>query len=184
VLDIGCGGGILSESMAGLGAHVKGIDLSSEALGVADLHSLESGVTVRLRRNRRGSARGARAGYLRRRDLHGNAGARAGARRRSSRRARRLVKPGGWVFFLHAEPQCEVVPVRGDRRGIHRADAARKARTTTRASSVRRNWRVSYAHAELRTVDIKGIVYNPLSKHFTLSDDTSVNYMLACRRDV
>jgi 2-polyprenyl-6-hydroxyphenyl methylase/3-demethylubiquinone-9 3-methyltransferase len=46
VLDIGCGGGILSESMAGLGAHVKGIDLSSEALGVADLHSLESGVTV------------------------------------------------------------------------------------------------------------------------------------------
>ncbi|MGF6369591.1 ubiquinone biosynthesis O-methyltransferase [Paraburkholderia sp. RAU6.4a] len=46
VLDIGCGGGILSESMAGLGAHVKGIDLSTQALGVADLHSLESGVTV------------------------------------------------------------------------------------------------------------------------------------------
>jgi 2-polyprenyl-6-hydroxyphenyl methylase / 3-demethylubiquinone-9 3-methyltransferase len=46
VLDIGCGGGILTESMAGLGAHVKGIDLSSQALGVADLHSLESGVTV------------------------------------------------------------------------------------------------------------------------------------------
>lgn len=46
VLDIGCGGGILSESMARLGAQVKGIDLSTEALGVADLHSLESGVTV------------------------------------------------------------------------------------------------------------------------------------------
>ncbi|MFP3759061.1 methyltransferase domain-containing protein, partial [Cupriavidus sp. SIMBA_020] len=45
-LDIGCGGGILSESMAGLGAQVKGIYLSTEALGVADLHSLESGVTV------------------------------------------------------------------------------------------------------------------------------------------
>ena len=46
VLDIGCGGGILSESMAAVGAHVKGIDLASQALGVADLHSLESGVTV------------------------------------------------------------------------------------------------------------------------------------------
>ncbi|MGF6636274.1 ubiquinone biosynthesis O-methyltransferase [Paraburkholderia sp. MM6662-R1] len=37
--------------------------------------------------------------------------------------------------------------------------------------------------AELRTADIKGIVYNPLSKLFALSSDTSVNYMLACRRD-
>lgn len=46
VLDVGCGGGILSESMAKLGANVKGIDLSSQALGVADLHSLESGVAV------------------------------------------------------------------------------------------------------------------------------------------
>jgi 2-polyprenyl-6-hydroxyphenyl methylase / 3-demethylubiquinone-9 3-methyltransferase len=37
--------------------------------------------------------------------------------------------------------------------------------------------------AELRTADIKGIAYHPLSKHFALSDDTSINYMLACRRD-
>ena len=46
VLDIGCGGGILSESMAGLGASVTGIDLSEKALGVARLHLLESGKTV------------------------------------------------------------------------------------------------------------------------------------------
>src|ERR1700761_6090891 len=45
-LDIGCGGGILSESMATRGAKVKGIDLATSALGVADLHSLESGVEV------------------------------------------------------------------------------------------------------------------------------------------
>ena len=45
-LDIGCGGGILSESMAVRGAKVKGVDLSSRALGVADLHSLESGIEV------------------------------------------------------------------------------------------------------------------------------------------
>ncbi|MDB5796890.1 MAG: ubiG, partial [Paucimonas sp.] len=46
VLDIGCGGGILSESMAVKGADVTGIDLSEKALKVADLHSLESGVQV------------------------------------------------------------------------------------------------------------------------------------------
>src|SRR4051794_36293972 len=47
VLDIGCGGGILAESMARKGANVTGIDLSEKALKVADLHSLESGVQVR-----------------------------------------------------------------------------------------------------------------------------------------
>jgi 2-polyprenyl-6-hydroxyphenyl methylase/3-demethylubiquinone-9 3-methyltransferase len=47
VIDIGCGGGILSESMARKGAKVTGIDLSEKALKVADLHSLESGVQVR-----------------------------------------------------------------------------------------------------------------------------------------
>ena len=46
VLDVGCGGGILSESMAGMGASVTGIDLSEKALGVARLHLLESGKTV------------------------------------------------------------------------------------------------------------------------------------------
>lgn len=46
VIDIGCGGGILSESMAKLGAHVTGIDMSQGALNVADLHQMESGVQV------------------------------------------------------------------------------------------------------------------------------------------
>ena len=54
-------------------------------------------------------------------------------------------------------------------------DYARFIRPSELASFVRA--------ADLRTTDIKGIVYNPLSKHFTLSADTSVNYMLACRRD-
>jgi 2-polyprenyl-6-hydroxyphenyl methylase/3-demethylubiquinone-9 3-methyltransferase len=58
-------------------------------------------------------------------------------------------------------------------KGTH--DYARFIRPSELASFVRA--------AGLRTADIKGIVYNPLSKHFTLSNDTSVNYMLACRRD-
>jgi 2-polyprenyl-6-hydroxyphenyl methylase/3-demethylubiquinone-9 3-methyltransferase len=46
VIDIGCGGGILTESMAKMGAHVTGVDMSQAALNVADLHQIESGVQV------------------------------------------------------------------------------------------------------------------------------------------
>jgi 2-polyprenyl-6-hydroxyphenyl methylase/3-demethylubiquinone-9 3-methyltransferase len=93
-----------------------------------------------------------------------------------------LVKPGGWVFFstlnrnvksylfavIGAEYIARMLP-----KGTH--DYARFIRPSELAGFVRA--------AGLRTTDIKGIVYHPLGKHFVLSADTSVNYMLACRRD-
>ncbi|PLZ01851.1 bifunctional 3-demethylubiquinol 3-O-methyltransferase/2-polyprenyl-6-hydroxyphenol methylase [Burkholderia sp. WAC0059] len=180
VLDIGCGGGILSESMAGLGASVKGIDLSSEALGVADLHSLESGVTV---------------------DYEEIAAEALAAREPASfdvvtcmemlehvpepaevvAACATLVKPGGWVFFstLNRNVKSYLLAVVGAEyiarmlpKGTH--DYARFIRPAELASFARK--------AELHPVDIKGIVYHPLGRRFTLSDDTSVNYLLACRR--
>ena len=181
VLDIGCGGGILSESMASLGATVKGIDLSSQALGVADLHSLESGVTV---------------------DYEEIAAEALAAREPATydvvtcmemlehvpepaavvAACATLVKPGGWVFFstlnrnvksylfavIGAEYLAQMLP-----KGTH--DYARFIRPSELAGFVRT--------AALHTQEIKGIAYRPLSKHFALSDDTSVNYMLACRRE-
>jgi 2-polyprenyl-6-hydroxyphenyl methylase/3-demethylubiquinone-9 3-methyltransferase len=181
VLDIGCGGGILSESMAGLGAEVKGIDLSREALGVADLHSLESGVTV---------------------DYEEIAAEALAAREPSTydvvtcmemlehvpepaavvAACATLVKPGGWIFFstLNRNVKAYLFAVIGAEyiarmlpKGTH--DYARFIRPSELAGFVRA--------ADLRTADIKGIAYHPISKHFALSDDTSVNYMLACRRD-
>ena len=180
MLDIGCGGGILSESMAGLGAHVKGNDLSTQALGVADLHSLESGVTV---------------------DYEEIAAEALAAREPATydvvtcmemlehvpepaavvAACATLVKPGGWVFFstlnrnvksylfavIGAEYIARMLP-----KGTH--DYARFIRPSELAGFVR--------SASLVTDDIKGIVYNPLSKHFALASDTSVNYMLASRR--
>jgi len=94
-----------------------------------------------------------------------------------------LVKPGGWVFFstlnrnvksylfavIGAEYIARMLP-----KGTH--DYARFIRPSELAGFVRA--------AELRTAEIKGIAYHPISKHFALSDDTSINYMLACRRDV
>ncbi|PCE27868.1 bifunctional 3-demethylubiquinol 3-O-methyltransferase/2-polyprenyl-6-hydroxyphenol methylase [Paraburkholderia acidicola] len=181
VLDIGCGGGILSESMASLGATVKGIDLSSQALGVADLHSLESGVTV---------------------DYEEIAAEALAAREPATydvvtcmemlehvpepaavvAACATLVKPGGWVFFstlnrnvksylfavIGAEYLAQMLP-----KGTH--DYARFIRPSELAGFVRA--------AALHTQEIKGIAYRPFSKHFALSDDTSVNYMLACRRE-
>ena len=181
VLDIGCGGGILSESMASLGAQVKGIDLSNQALGVADLHSLESGITV---------------------DYEEIAAEALAAREPASydvvtcmemlehvpdpaaivKACATLVKPGGWVFFstlnrnvksyllavIGAEYIAQMLP-----KGTH--DYARFIRPSELAGFART--------AGLREVEVKGITYRPLGKHFALSDDTSVNYLFACRRD-
>ncbi|GAB2910484.1 bifunctional 3-demethylubiquinone 3-O-methyltransferase/2-octaprenyl-6-hydroxy phenol methylase [Paraburkholderia jirisanensis] len=182
VLDIGCGGGILSESMARLGASVKGIDLSHEALGVADLHSLESGISV---------------------EYEEIAAEALAARDPSSfdvvtcmemlehvpdpsqvvQACLTLVKPGGWVFFstLNRNVKSYLLAVIGAEyiarmlpKGTH--DYARFIRPSELAGFVRA--------AGLLVADIRGIVYHPLTKHFTLSSDTDVNYMMACRRPV
>jgi len=181
VLDIGCGGGILSESMATLGADVKGIDLSNEALGVADLHSLESGVTV---------------------NYEEIAAEALAAREPASfdvvtcmemlehvpdpskvvEACKTLVKAGGWVFFstLNRNVKSYLLAVIGAEyvarmlpKGTH--DYARFIRPSELAGFARA--------AGLQTADIKGITYNPLTRHFGLSGDTDVNYMLACRRE-
>ncbi|WP_133647873.1 bifunctional 2-polyprenyl-6-hydroxyphenol methylase/3-demethylubiquinol 3-O-methyltransferase UbiG [Paraburkholderia flava] len=181
VLDIGCGGGILSESMAGLGAIVKGIDLSTQALGVADLHSLESGVTVEyeeIAAEALAAREPATYDVVTCMEMLEHVPEPAAVVAACAT----LVKPGGWVFFstlnrnvksylfavVGAEYIAQMLP-----KGTH--DYARFIRPSELAGFVR--------VAGLQTQDIKGITYRPLSKHFSLSDDTSVNYMLACRRE-
>ena len=180
VLDIGCGGGILTESMAALGAHAKGIDLSSKALGVADLHSLESGIAVNYEEIA-AEALAARepASY----DVvtcmemleHVPDPASIVAA------CMQLVKPGGKVFFstlnrtataylfaiVGAEYLAKMLP-----RGTH--DYARFIKPSELAGFVRA--------AGLVAQEFKGISYNPLSQGFTLTDNTNINYMLACTR--
>ncbi|MGG1944249.1 bifunctional 2-polyprenyl-6-hydroxyphenol methylase/3-demethylubiquinol 3-O-methyltransferase UbiG [Trinickia sp. NRRL B-1857] len=181
VLDVGCGGGILSESMATLGAQVKGIDLSNQALGVADLHSLESGVTVEyeeiaaeaLAAREPGSYDVVTCMEMLEHVPDPAAIVKACAT---------LVKPNGWVFFstlnrnvksyllavIGAEYIAQMLP-----KGTH--DYARFIRPSELAGFARA--------AGLHAVEVKGITYRPLGKHFSLSDDTSVNYLFACRRD-
>jgi SAM-dependent methyltransferase len=110
VIDVGCGGGLLSEGMAALGAEVTGIDLSDKALGVARLHLYESGHKIDYRLIAAEAMAEEAPGSFRSRHLPGNAGtrARSGQHRRRLRQAGQAGRPG---VPLHAESQCQGLSV-------------------------------------------------------------------------
>jgi 2-polyprenyl-6-hydroxyphenyl methylase/3-demethylubiquinone-9 3-methyltransferase len=180
VLDIGCGGGILSESMAVRGATVKGIDLSTNALGVADLHSLESGVEVAYEEIAAEAIAAREPGtydVVTCMEMLEHVPSPAAIVQACST----LVKPGGWVFFstLNRNAKAYLFAVIGAEyiarmlpRGTH--DYARFIKPSELAQFAR--------SAQLDITEIKGITYRPLSKRFDLSEDTSINYLMACRR--
>ena len=181
VLDVGCGGGILSESMAGLKANVTGIDLSDKALQVAKLHLLESGKQVNYRKIAVEAMAAEQPGQF---DVvtcmemleHVPDPASVIAA------CAKLVKPDGWVFFstLNRNPKSYLFAVLGAEyvlnllpRGTH--DYAKFIKPSELAQSCR--------HAGLNVTDLIGLSYNPLSKIYALGKDTDVNYMVACRRE-
>ncbi|WP_194723262.1 bifunctional 2-polyprenyl-6-hydroxyphenol methylase/3-demethylubiquinol 3-O-methyltransferase UbiG [Noviherbaspirillum malthae] len=180
VVDIGCGGGILAESMARKGANVTGIDLSEKALKVADLHSLESGVQVRYELV---SAEDLAAREAGRYDVvtcmemleHVPDPAAV------VRACAALVKPGGHVFFstINRNPKSYLFAVIGAEyvlrllpKGTH--DYA-KFITPAELAQFARN-------AGLTVDGLKGMGYNPLTKVYSLNQDTDVNYLVACSR--
>ena len=181
VLDVGCGGGILSESMAGLKANVTGIDLSDKALQVAKLHLLESGKQVAYRKIAVEAMAAEQPGQF---DVvtcmemleHVPDPASVIAA------CAKLVKPGGWVFFstLNRNPKSYLFAILGAEyvlnmlpRGTH--DYAKFIKPSELAQSCR--------HAGLNVTDLIGLSYNPLSKIYALGKDTDINYMVACRRE-
>ena len=180
VIDIGCGGGILSESMARKGAKVTGIDLSEKALKVADLHSLESGVAVRYKLIAAEEMAAQEAGQY---DVVTCMEMLDHVPDPLSivRAAATLVKPGGQVFFstLNRNPKSYLFAVIGAEyllrllpRGTHDYD---KFITPAELSQFIRQ-------AGLEVNGLKGMGYNPLTKIYSLNDDTSVNYLVATTR--
>jgi 2-polyprenyl-6-hydroxyphenyl methylase/3-demethylubiquinone-9 3-methyltransferase len=181
VIDIGCGGGILAEAMAKLGARVKGIDLSEKALKVAMLHLLESRLDVN----------------------YEEISAEALAQREPGQydaltcmemlehvpdpastvsACAQLVKPGGQVFFstINRNPKSYLFAVIGAEyilrllpRGTH--DYAK----FLKPSELARHCRA----AGLTLKSVIGMSYNPLTKVYALNNDASVNYLMHCVRD-
>jgi 2-polyprenyl-6-hydroxyphenyl methylase / 3-demethylubiquinone-9 3-methyltransferase len=180
VLDIGCGGGILAESMANKGASVTGIDLSEKALSVADLHSLESGVQVRYKLIAAEALAAKEPGQydvvtcMEMLEHVPDPGAIVKA-------CAALVKPGGHVFFstLNRNPKSYLFAILGAEyllrmlpKGTHDYG---KFITPAELSQYGRT-------AGLNVDALKGMSYNPLTKIYALNQDTSVNYLVACSR--
>jgi 2-polyprenyl-6-hydroxyphenyl methylase/3-demethylubiquinone-9 3-methyltransferase len=181
VLDVGCGGGILAESMAGQGAVVTGIDLGDKALQVARLHLLESGKQVDYRKIAVEDFAEERPGHY---DVVTCMEMLEHVPDPPSvvRACARLVKPGGRVFFstLNRNPKSYLLAVIGAEyllkmlpRGTH--DYAKFIKPSELAQTCR--------NAGLRVDDISGMSYNPLRKTYSLGKDTDVNYLFSCGRD-
>ncbi len=180
VIDIGCGGGILAESMAARGADVTGIDLSEKPLGVAKLHLHESGQQVDYRLVSAEDIAGEMPGQF---DCvtcmemleH------VPEPQSTIHAAATLAKPGGWVFFstLNRNPKSFLFAIVGAEyvlnmlpKGTHEY---RRFITPAELSTMARN-------AGLTVAGLTGMTYNPFSKRYALEDDVSVNYIVACRK--
>jgi len=181
VVDVGCGGGILADAMARRGARVLGIDLASKPLKVAQLHALEAGTPSIEYREVAAEALAA--------EQPGGFAAVTCMEMLEHvpdpssvvRACAALVEPGGWVFFstlnrnakaflyaiVGAEHVLKLLP-----KGTH--EYARFIRPSELARWCR--------DAALDLSDTRGMEYNPLTQRYRLSDDTSVNYLVACRK--
>jgi len=181
VLDVGCGGGILAEAMAQRGARVLGIDMAAKPLKVAMLHAMESGCTnVDYRET---SAEALAAEVPGRYDVVTCMEMLEHVPDPTSVVAAcaKLVKPGGWVFFstINRNPKSFLFAIVGAEyvlnllpRGTH--EYAKLIRPSELARWCR--------DAGLQVLHTRGMEYNPLTKRYWLSGDTSVNYMFACQR--
>lgn len=180
VVDIGCGGGILSESMANKGAKVTGIDLSEKALKVADLHSLESGVKVQyelIAAEDLATREPGKYDVVTCMEMLEHVPDPASIVRACAT----LVKPGGHVFFstLNRNLKSYLFAVIGAEYLLHLLPKGTheyaKFITPAELSQFIRN-------ANMTVDAMKGLTYNPVNQLYSLNHDTSVNYMLACTR--
>jgi len=182
ILDVGCGGGILAESMARRGAaQVLGIDLALKPLRVAELHALEAGIeNIEYREVAAEALADQQPGTF---DVVTCMEMLEHVPEPASivRACARLVRPGGRVFFstinrnakaflfaiVGAEHVLKLLP-----KGTH--EYAKFLRPSELAQACR--------DAGLVVTHARGMEYNPLSERYWLSDDTSVNYLFACER--
>jgi 2-polyprenyl-6-hydroxyphenyl methylase/3-demethylubiquinone-9 3-methyltransferase len=180
-LDVGCGGGILADSMARKGAQVLGIDLSTKALRVAQLHAMEAetaGVSYReVSAEALASEAPGSFDLVTCMEMLEHVPDPASVVRACAT----LVKPGGWVFFstLNRSPKSFLLAIVGAEyvlnllpRGTH--EYAKMIRPSELAAYCRA------AGLDLRQT--KGMDYNPLTRRYAMIDNTSVNYLFATQK--
>ena len=180
VIDVGCGGGILSESLAKLGSKVTGIDMGTEPLNVAKLHALETGLSINYQKITAEEKALESAGGF---DIVTCMEMLEHVPDPESvvKACSTLVKPGGLIFFstlnksiksyllaiLAAEKVLKLVPD-----GTHDHD-----------KFIRPSQLISWAEEhDLKCIDACGIHYNPITGNHKLNDSLDVNYILCCRK--
>lgn len=176
VLDVGCGGGILSESMAEKGADVTGIDLGDKALKVAKLHQLESGSKVDYRlvsvedlaKEQPASFDVVTCMEMLEHVPDPEAIVRACAQ---------LVKPGGSVFFstINRNPKSYLFAVIGAEYILNMMPKGTHEYQKFIKPSELSSWA---RYVGLNVGQLKGMGYNPLIDHYSLGDNVSVNYLI------
>ncbi|WP_313304391.1 bifunctional 2-polyprenyl-6-hydroxyphenol methylase/3-demethylubiquinol 3-O-methyltransferase UbiG [Stutzerimonas balearica] len=181
VLDVGCGGGILSESMARRGAQVTGIDMGEAPLSVARLHQLESELDIDYRQITAEALAAEQPGQY---DAVTCLEMLEHVPDPASviRACHALVKPGGQVFFstINRNPKAYALAIVGAEyllqllpRGTH--DYRKFIRPSELGAWCR--------ETGLAMNDIVGLTYNPLTKQYKLTDDADVNYMVQTTRE-
>ena len=181
VLDVGCGGGILSDSMARLGASVLGIDLAAKPLKVAQLHALEAGTeNIEYREVSAEQLAGEMPASF---DVVTSMEMLEHVPDPASIVAAcaALAKPGGWVFFstINRNAKAFVYAIVGAEHVLRLLPKG----THTYAKFIRPSELAQWCRdAGLELAGMRGMEYNPLTRHYTLSADTGVNYMIACRK--
>ena len=180
MIDVGCGGGILSESLAKLGANVTGIDMGTEPLNVAKLHALETGVSINYQKitaEEKALENPGTFDVVTCMEMLEHVPDPASVIQACST----LVKPGGLIFFstlnksiksyllaiLAAEKLLKIVPD-----GTHDHD-----------KFIRPSQLIGWAEEHgLKCIDASGIHYNPITGNHKLNDSLDVNYILCCRK--
>lgn len=182
ILDVGCGGGLLSEGMAARGAKVTGIDLSDKPLGVARLHLLESGLQVDYRKISAEELATEIPGTF---DVVACMEMLEHVPNPASTIAAcaRLVKPGGTVFFstLNRNPKAYLLAVIGAEYVLGLLPKG----THEYAKFIKPSELVRWARqAGLEPDETIGMTYNPFSRQYALTGNTDVNYLVRTTRHV
>ena len=180
VLDVGCGGGILTESIAQSGADTCGIDLSQKALKVAELHALEVGATLTYRSiavEALAEEQPEQYDVVTCMEMLEHVPDPASVVRACAK----LCKPGGTLFFstLNRSPKSYLFAIIGAEYLLRLLPKG----THEYAKFIKPSELVGFTRqAALEMIGMKGLSYNPLSQVYSLSNDVDVNYMIAVRK--
>lgn len=180
VIDVGCGGGILSEALAKAGANTTGIDMGEHALNIAKLHALEAGLNVsyeHITAEQKAEYSAEQFDVVTCMEMLEHVPDPVSVIKACTQ----LVKPGGDVFLstLNRHPKAYLLAVIGAEymmkmlpKGTH--DYKRFIKPSEMARWCR--------EAGLEVQDMSGLAYNPLTKQYSLGDDVKVNYLMHCKK--